>query len=468
MGFEVGRIKNQERNNKRAIILMAAIFLLSWQILDLIGAHNWLADKFYLYINQGVEEKKVGVVAGATDWNPSYPRTAYQYPAAETHFTVCDNFYTVFDLLGLAGGNVCNKIVKEKKPSTIIFGGFGNMNIKSEDGDINFQHLIFRALGPKTLEAVGAQAGPVDIKIDEAAGLFKGKHDDKPDAGEVVIFVGPTKGTPQEGLNYSKLDKANYSLADSGMEVLEGVYNISHDHQAGEYLRQPIKAGGWSPNVSDLNPFDQQATIKFFIDHKYTEESRGFLNNVDGILYDFFRSRGTEEEFNNVDFNLNWVPDAADPGGLNGQAVAWQNGLKKMFDYEKQKTGKTKIITNDGFGIPDDAPAWLDGHILEKGMNAFWSWSQYLNKLKEWEAGEKYITAVDGKGTSWSDTSNFKNDFSSMRYGLASAAMGNAFYGRAGGGWFYFAYIYDEYLTDLGYPTSEPQKVKCIKRQIDE
>ena len=60
-----------------------------------------------------------------------------------------------------------------------------------------------------------------------------------------------------------------------------------------------------------------------------------------------------------------------------------------------------------------------------------------------------------------------RNDFAQVRYGIATASMGDAYYGRNFGWYHYMALWYDEYETDLGYPISPPTELEHLHTDPD-
>lgn len=453
-----------------------AVFILCGNIIALkTGLTEQLSKIFYYPIGGSVAgEYAVRIAAGdEPNWNPSYPRVTYVTPSADSYFTGCAEISGNFDVVGVSYGNSsCAQAIKNKNNQVIIFGQLRSAvslldETQKEDDFVDvLPYLAFRSDGYQLAQDVAPNTTDVDIKLNKIDGLSTGN-------GRSIIVVGPNKLSDIDQIvNYPGLDRFSYASIDAANTTLRGVGagHVDKNYSAGDYVIQVPKVGGWLVNVSTRNP-TYKDNIAFYINDKYKNVSSSYLKSIDAIWYDAFRFTGAESEFDNVDFNLDFVADT-----LAEKTSSWQAGLKETFTAEKQYTGKKYVITNDGNGVvlPSSVASWHDGFIVESCMFYINSWNDYLKTLQAWsDAGDRFILCTDEKfdPSYWTaeKKERYKNYFSDMRYGLTTNTMGDAFYGREVGQYYQINLWYDEYQTDLGYPKSKAQKINslCFNEKID-
>jgi len=500
----INRSKKASRKKKSAEVFGIKFFLSAAVLMALFifFGLNWLSffkvtnlvsqvlyNKFYAFEKSVVAGEFTVQIAQAADpkWNPSYPRVAFFWPKSEAHPTGCSQFRSKFDIVGLSFDTDarCASAIKQANPNMIILATLHDM-MRSND---NFQYHTFRYFDPQLAEDINSTSADAGVTNTDGEGFPRWSNPPNTNSfpygtNGSSVFIVNDRSVPNlsaytpDHVSYGYNDRNWSTHVDEINKTLQNISGVSGSHSTGSYLRQPIKAADWVPNITPANPYDGQEAARYFIDHDRLDiiDASNFAP-YDGSHYATYRtdwpynSEGGEVSLaNNVDFDLNWQRDWDEHGGdwINDQ---WHQGLQYMWNYERQKMSalkggaKTIVIANNGSSFPGDSTvSWNEGFFLEYGMLGQYSWPNYYSKLRLWDRDDKYVIAEDGAQKPVYEMSEnywryWKDRFSDMRYGLTTALMGNAFYGRNFGTWFQLGLWYDEYETNLGYPTGPPHEL---------
>lgn len=160
--------------------------------------------------------------------------------------------------------------------------------------------------------------------------------------------------------------------------------------------------------------------------------------------------------FDTTSQNISWVSSDLDINNDgrkdNGATInqLWQEGHRYFFRKLREKTGSSYlIVTNGDLEISD----YANGRMFE-GFPEYWEggWNNQMKKY--YSLGESgYWPRLNIINSDTENTGN-KYDYPSMRFGLASALLGDGYYNFESGTesritlWWY-----DEYSVDLGQPT---------------
>lgn len=133
---------------------------------------------------------------------------------------------------------------------------------------------------------------------------------------------------------------------------------------------------------------------------------------------------------------------------------AWQDGTRTILRRFQQKKGKQVLqITNGG----DMYYPYLDGNLFEgfpKTEGGDWNKTRvaYLNDLKA--PGSKGLVILHAEGKD-------ADDVQTMRYGLATALLGNGYFAMSWGPtkWHDRIWWYDEYDLDIGWPINDAKRL---------
>ncbi len=175
--------------------------------------------------------------------------------------------------------------------------------------------------------------------------------------------------------------------------------------------------------------------------------------NWDGIFYDNSWQNITYFAGSDVDINLDGKRDTE--GFVNAE---WQKHMKKLFK-KTRALAKNKIVL---IGNGDSDFTELNGIMYENFPR--YGWKQTITQYLDFQnKGVQPNTSIIN-----SNTNNVikSNDYQMMRYGLASALMGDGFYSFDDGDQNHTQiWWYDEYETFLGEAKSEPYQVGEVWRR---
>jgi hypothetical protein len=390
----------------------------------------------------------------AQNYNPPYPRVFFQRPTDGNVGGSCEQYFAKFDLS--------------------VFWGWDakNTNLADEIRNLNPNAVVLAA--SKQGVWPGSDPPPFFMLKSVNTTLTQSTN-----GGESEILVGSTTGFPTA-------NKERYALI-NGMDWITyesvsstkfmgipatGEFAVAA-HESGEKLKTPIRFSGlgYLPNLTPLaEMYDGEKSWEYLVNERF---ERVDYSKYEGTFWDAFRAGGFwAEELPDADSDLNDVNDISEHGNsiswLNAQ---WREGIQLLLQYERQKLleinpDKPPIVVINNGSVPSgtgDTEFLLDliNGGMEEGFMRYASnyTDMYTNMvnwmdngpeilyyvIEDWVKEEKYLTG--------------KNDFSYMRYGLSATLMGDGYYGRTFGNWYYISLWYDEFETELGYPKGKATKL---------
>ncbi len=386
-------------------------------------------------------------VAAAQDFNPPYPRVVFQRPAENGYpnnsWGASARIFARFDLVaipGFEGGAMFADEIRHYNPKTVILG---TSKQGAWPGSNPPEFFAFRSIYSRLAEPVHAGASEIIVTTTEGFADNRNKY----------LFVG------DDLIRFSGIDGNRVTGIPSSGEF------AVQDHQANEPIRVPIRFGGFGylPNLTDVAPkVDGKPPWEYFIDYRMTKTD---FSHFDGAFYDAFRQIFYSEELNDVDFDNNGVNDIEEHG-LKWVNNRWEAGIRAMLQYERQQISKVArdrrgiVVVNCGGGGDDYLLDVANGIMWEGFMRFAWNWQHMEDNLHLWmEKGQKPLLYIIEDYVREKKQDRGKNDFRYMRFGLTTALMGDAYYGRTFGDYYYISLWYDEFETNLGYPTTDMQPV---------
>lgn len=376
----------------------------------------------------------------AQNYNPSFPRVMFGRPAAAVGGAI-DQFYARFDLAIIGGAGLnearCAESVRKINPDCIIIGTSRQGVWPDNDPPDSF--VFSNAFATLTQPA---------------------------NPGNTDIYLTNTRDFPSDGKQYALIGGDDWiRYAGVTDNSLTGVTGLDRTHTKGEQVQLPIRFVGFGMlhNLTRFAPpVNGKPVHEYFIDKRFTQQD---FSKFDGIFYDAFRLAFYEEDFSmGLDLDNNHVSDLEEHG-INWLNNLWEEGIKKSLDYEHQKfsrlhPGKPSIIILNtgsvelGYGLD-----YCEGMMWEGFMRFASTWEEMLNVNREWEQRHNPVYTQIEDYDNERRREYGKNKFDYMRFGLTTALMAGAFYGRTFGDYYYITYYYDEFDTDLGLPASEPQRM---------
>jgi len=344
--------------------------------------------------------------------------------------------------------------IKSYSPETIVLGKAGYSPMHLHD-DAPIEYFVMKDVSTTSTSSVGT--GSTSMTVGDTSFLYENKA--------WLTFIG------EDTFRFNTI---------SG-NTLSDVWGVDTSHNAGARILQPVEVFGFTPNLMPFNPLaDYRDVAKLAVDQRYAGLTVDDMQYYDGVFYSEMRDRilcaddmcgatHWKGEDWGADFNNNGIRDCNcedtaefEMSWLNEQ---WHIGVEYMFEYERQvlqnlMPGRTPIlVTNSGDYADTYMDEFMNGYQLEY-LRKIYSWTVFMDNLTYWEKnGPEPHAVVIIDTTKEADyegaIENGRNEFNEVRYGLATASMGGAYYGRNFGWYHYIGTWYDEFETDLGYPTSE-------------
>ncbi len=197
------------------------------------------------------------------------------------------------------------------------------------------------------------------------------------------------------------------------------------------------------------------------------------LSAFDGIGTDW--AWGKPHRVTDIDLDKNGKNDYQEPGkGADWVNAVWQAGMTQFVQRVRQNIGPDKLLWVNSGGFHD----W--GIEQTNGINlchwaGFFSWDFFIREYGEFMRNARPPHVFIMAARPWSNDPNAppdtRNFLSFMRFMLCATLLGDGFFQyqpREAGEHHYYLY-YDEYDTDLGYPTSDAQQLPngCWARFFD-
>jgi len=220
---------------------------------------------------------------------------------------------------------------------------------------------------------------------------------------------------------------------------------------------------------------------------KFNQGVADELGKLDFSIYDGVASDGafsfvpdTHAPNGEVDLNRNGVEDSKDiMSGViptaGWRSSQWSEGWETLVKNIKEKMPAQKIVFTNPGGPQGWGRGLSNGHLAEKWLKYSGSWSGWWNDYANWEAANKAANVPlvmwlnnsgeidDSMNTYGQVTGNSIRYWRLMRFGLASALLGDMYYNYEKNDVEYAEHIwshrYDEYEAPLGFPKGDRQRI---------
>ena len=378
-----------------------------------------------------------------------FPRIMFQRPAGMSGGAV-QHFFARYDLIAHGGAgasaSALNQSIRALNPEVIILG---TSRQGVWPGSFPPECFIYRPQVPSLTQA--AKPGDSEIFVTSTEGFpaSSEKH-------RYVLLGG------DEWFTYTDITPTSFTGVSTS-----GDFYLQRTHPVGDSLKTPIRFVGFGmlQNITPFAPKVEGIPVwQYFID-KRMEPSKQDFSYFDGAFYDAFRTFFYPDDIpGGIDLDHNRVDDMTEHG-LKWVNDQWADGVKKMLNYERQRLqqihpGKPPIIAlNTGAALEDYSLEVCDGMMWEGFMRFAESWEEMVRINRVWEAAHQPVYTMIEDYDPEKRRAYAKNKFAYMRYGLTTALMAGAYYGRTFGDYYYISLYFDEFDSDLGQPTSPPQKL---------
>jgi Hypothetical glycosyl hydrolase family 15 len=175
-------------------------------------------------------------------------------------------------------------------------------------------------------------------------------------------------------------------------------------------------------------------------------------NNWDGIFYDEVSDTISWVNNGNVDLNRDGIADGAATAD-----AAWKNGMITMLKTARN-LDQQKIFVINGTSTPEFQPL-INGRMFESFPAAWEAGGDWYELMRRYVDNLPIVVAPEAFIIN-SNTGNTgaKDDYQKMRFGLASALMGDGYFSFDFGDQDHGqTWRYDEYGVYLGKPTGPPK-----------
>ncbi len=389
----------------------------------------------------------------AQQYQPPYPRIVFQRPGGIAG-GAAQYFFSRYDLAIHGGGGVnayaLNDSIHALNPNTVILG---TSRQGIWPGNPVWPPACF--VYSSYFGGLTAAANPGDtfIRVDSTRGFKTNLIND-----DVYALIGADDWISFTGFT----DTTIYGIP------VSGDYALNTAHSAGDSIKRPSRfvGFGYLHNVTPYAPLvDSQPVWAYFIDQRFNPAKQDF-SRFDGIFYDSFRFFFWGDDFQStIDLDFNHLDDLTEPGkGLAWFNTQWAAGIKQMLPYERQKfaalhPGEPVVVGINMGSAQEGDPypmRYCDGMMWEGFMRFAYTAPELIRVNQLWEAAHDTVyTVIEDYALSLNQTMNYKK----IRFGLTAALMSGAYYGMTYGNEYSMSLYYDEFDVNLGYPTSDAEKI---------
>ena len=396
--------------------------------------------------------------------NPPFPRTAvystYQGYDANNTYSMGSRLHRLaqYDMVCIYGseddgGPVLAQRLRELNPDQILIA-MGLNGFWFSDPYPYYLYRSYRGVLTEPLEANQRL-----VKVDSTQRMDSGLY------GPNLLYA----------VINDDIIKVEYIASDTTWVARTGTddfYAISRSHAVGDTVYSPMRLSGPGifPNFSQWSPqVDGQYAWEYLAEKNITRKVDWSLGLFDGFFHDaFYHTLYLDKH--TMDLNMNGVDDYTEFGSTRHNAGVWINNhyreyLGQFVQTEQNlmqqaQPGLPNLFSVNAGGTLNYFRDMMNGHCYEGFLR--WADYDYLKddcmdwmKILEQNGKPNIMFIEDYIPEKW--THNGKDRFSKMRFGLTTALMYSCYYGMVFGDWYYIMFWYDEFETDLGYPTGDPQ-----------
>ncbi len=380
--------------------------------------------------------------------NPPYPRTAMFNMVDPTkslqdgvrHEMLKD--YDMVMIYGMTdfGGHIMAPILRAQNPNQILFAsGINGVNDRDPVG----YFMVRSYRGVLKEDIVPNQEY---ITVSTTADIHAGQAT----AEYCYVFIG------------DDLIKVRSVENDTTLRLVvdnEERFVISTNHFANDTLFSPLR----SPGPGIYPDFGQYAKTvdgiyawDYIAEENYYREVDWASGLYDGMYHDFFTYTLHIDGWQ-FDIDRNGVPDE-DEHSSDWYNEQWRYGARKFVERENQimaeltPTMPNLLALNAG-GVLFDLYDVINGHQFE-GFQRFVAWDWFKDDGIAWmNNGKQPLMMSIFDYFPEKHFYNGKNRFNKVRFGLTASMMFDMYYGYTGGDTYWLFYWYDEFETNMGYPT---------------
>lgn len=386
----------------------------------------------------------------AQNYNPPYPRLVFQRPTEGNVGGSCAQFFSRYDIAIFYGSGQHNEVVADQirilNPATIILA-----ETKQGVWPGNDPPEFFMLRSTNTRLTSSTKGGESEIIVNSTDGFLTSGRD------RFALING------NDWITYTNLSLNKFEgIPETGEFAVAA-------HPAGAKIKTPIRFSGFGflINISRfVLKAENKTAWQYLIDKRFEKVN---FSKYDGSFWDAFRVEFWKEEIPDIDIDLNDVNDQSEHG-MSWINAEWSDGVRKMLEYERKRLKevnptKPAIVTvNSGSIMGEETSRYIlnyaNGGLWEGFMRFATDFeSTYKNMVLWMNEGPDPLTYLIEDYVKENKLEEGRNDFAYMRYGLTVSLLGDAYYGRNFGDWYYISLWYDEFDAKLGYPTTEAHQI---------
>lgn len=390
-------------------------------------------------------------------FNTSYPRLglycyyANGYPAKSIGTSL--SRLSRYDLLmvdcGRDGAEYFAAEFKRRNPSQILLV-MGKNGLYTNDPP---QFFLYRSYRGRLLEAV--VPGQREIKLDHWEGIYTPY--DLSDTRFLYLVI------DNEIIHVERMTTAQTFLVSTDTSSFDA---INKPHAAGAIVMSPLRMPGPGifPNQSPYCEFVDGKQAWQYLAEKNMRAITALSTRFDGLFHDYFSRAVYLDDF---DFDLNGVNDRNEHGNtwINSQwtygSYLWLAKEKELIQqYTPEKANVLSV--NAGGTLETGWFDYLNGHLYEGflrwGGTSLDGYKYFEKDMELWiKQGQKpsIMMIADYIPEKWVVDAKEKNNFSKMRFGLATSMIYECYYAMTFGDFYYMDFWYDEYDCDMGFPVDD-------------
>lgn len=235
----------------------------------------------------------------------------------------------------------------------------------------------------------------------------------------------------------------------------------------------PVRLYFDTDNYMDLTDFCPRATSGPWAGKRYNEVvAEWHLSYVDLNYYDGIATDGLwnfpYSANGDIDFDRNGVNDFKEPGkGEEWISTQITNGINKILADLRKRMGPDKAILVNSGGMHNWGWDYTNGMLKEHSVFFYslgdvdYNLSTYHDFMRQ--APAPHVLLIDGEtshGVPGHDDAIPRNNFRHMRFWLGFTLLGDGYFSFSPPEEHMYTLWYDEYEIDLGYPTTEAERLR--------
>jgi len=338
------------------------------------------------------------------------------------------------------GGDALAQILRNMNPNQIILAsGINSVNDRDP-----IDYFLYRSYRGTLLEPV--EPNQSLIRINDLTDIHAGQADPR------LLYI----RIDDDLIKVTRIEDDTTVLVETGTNP-RLIADAHHDAGATVYSVIRVSGPGIYPNFSEYTTaVDGKYVWEYIAEENYLREVDWTSGLFDGMFHDWFTYFLYIGNYQH-DFDMNGINDKLEHSD-EWIGRQWHYGLDRFVQKEVElmnqlTPGLPNLYGVNAGGVLDVYYEYMNGHQFE-GFQRFTSVPSVIIDANKWmNQGQKPTIMHLFDYFAEKHFYNGKNRFNKVRFGLTLAMMFDMYYCYAAGDTYYLFYWYDEFETDMGYPT---------------